>query len=540
MKKAKKLTGILLLVAMLFMIAAPAMAVQTGTLTINGTTNGKTYELYKVLDLTQSGDAYSYTVNKDFAGFSIGAMGDKNLVEYIGTLKSDSDAISNLAQALVQYAIEKEISPADSVAANGTTATATLDYGYYVMNPAGGSKADGYYATMFSLNTLSGKNTVINVKTEYPTVDKQVQVDDENSASANAASIGDEITFTLTSKVPDLTGYRWYKFVAVDTLSAGLTYQSVTSIKIGSITLNKEDYTVTSKANDDDTTTIRFALPDFVEQNYGAGDEIVITYTAKLNDQASVGDANDNTAKLEYSNDPSYTQNHDRDNNDFGDEPKGESESSKTETYTTSLTIHKVDGDGEPLAGAKFRITGDGVNKVVIIRDVFEKNADGAYWKLTDGAYTTTDPTTEGIDQDKYDSTDTKYAKRTVTETIEKSETTNVEAYVDENGKLTFAGLGAGTYTISEIVTPDGYNNIPDFDITISFNATEKTFSATSSNGSVTDNGNLLSMNVVNQTGSVLPSTGGIGTTIFYAVGGVLVVGAGVLLITRKRMSVEK
>ena len=69
MKKAKKLTGILLLVAMLFMIAAPAMAVQTGTLTINGTTDGKTYELYKVLDLTQSGNAYSYTVNEDFAGF---------------------------------------------------------------------------------------------------------------------------------------------------------------------------------------------------------------------------------------------------------------------------------------------------------------------------------------------------------------------------------------------------------------------------------------------------------------------------------------
>lgn len=537
MKKAKKLTGILLLVAMLFMIAAPAMAVQTGTLTIKGTTAGKTYELYKVLDLTQSGDAYSYTVNEDFAGFSMETMDDKNLVEYIGTLTSDSDAISNLAQALVKYAIEKGISPADRVAANSATATATLDYGYYVMNPAGGSEAAGNYATMFSLNTLSGKNTVINVKAEYPTVDKQVQVDDENSASANAASIGDEITFTLTSKVPDLTGYKWYKFVAVDTLSAGLDYGEVKSITVGKSTLDASAYTVNESA---DGKTIRFILHDFVAARYTAGDTIVITYTATLNEQASVGTANDNTAKLEYSNDPSYTQNHDRDNNDFGDEPKGESESSKTETYTTSLTIHKVDGDGEPLAGAKFRITGDGVNKVVTTGDVFVEDETGAYWKLTDGTYTTTNPATEGIDQDKYDSTDIKYTKRTVTETIEKSETTNVEAYVDENGKLTFAGLGEGTYTISEIVTPDGYNSIPDFDITISFNADTEEFTLKNDNGDSLSSGKLLSMDVVNQTGSVLPSTGGIGTTIFYAVGGVLVVGAGVLLITRKRMSVEK
>ena len=280
-----------------------------------------------------------------------------------------------------------------------------------------------------------------------------------------------------------------------------------------------------------------------VVAGYTAGDEIVITYTATLNEQASVGTANDNTAKLEYSNNPSYTQKNEKGDNDFDtdeDEPRGESAESKTETYTTSLTIHKVDGDGEPLTGAAFRITGDGVKKVVTTGDVFVENTAGAYWKLTDGTYTTTDPTTEGIDQSKYASSEVKYAKTTVTETIDASQNANVEAYVDDNGQLTFAGLGAGTYTISEIVTPDGYNSIADFTVTISFDANEKTFSATSSNGSVTDSGNLLSMNVVNQTGSVLPSTGGIGTTIFYAVGGVLVVGAGVLLITRKRMSVEK
>lgn len=205
------------------------------------------------------------------------------------------------------------------------------------------------------------------------------------------------------------------------------------------------------------------------------------------------------------------------------------------------MTIQKQDGAGKALTGAAFRISGGGVKKVVTTGDVYVESTDGAYWKLTDGTYTTTDPNTDGIDTSKYASEDTRYAKEETTTIDGTLENVNVEAFVDENGQLTFAGLGAGTYTISEIVTPDGYNSIPDFTVTISFNANDKTFSATSSNStSVSPNGNLLSMIVVNQSGSTLPSTGGIGTTIFYVVGGVLVVGAGVLLITRKRMSVEK
>lgn len=392
---------------------------------------------------------------------------------------------------------------------------------------------------MFSLNTLSGNDITINVKATYPTVEKKVIVN-ENDVSANAASIGDELTFTLTSKVPDLTGYAWYKFVAVDTLSTGLTYKGVESIKIGDVTLTENaGYTV---SQDGQTQTIRFIFSDFVDAEYTAGDAIVITYTATLNEQAVVGTSNDNTAKLEYSNDPSYTQDNDYTDSDFGvNEPKGESANSTTETYTTSLTIQKQDGAGKALTGAAFRISGGGVKKVVTTGDVYVESTDGAYWKLTDGTYTTTDPNTDGIDTSKYASEDTRYAKEETTTIDGTLENVNVEAFVDENGQLTFAGLGAGTYTISEIVTPDGYNSIPDFTVTISFNANDKTFSATSSNStSVSPNGNLLSMIVVNQSGSTLPSTGGIGTTIFYVVGGVLVVGAGVLLITRKRMSVEK
>ena len=123
------------------------------------------------------------------------------------------------------------------------------------------------------------------------------------------------------------------------------------------------------------------------------------------------------------------------------------------------------------------------------------------------------------------------------------SEDISVEAFVNAEGKLTFAGLGEGTYTITEIVTPEGYNRIDPFKVTISFNAADKKFTATAneSNTVSSDNsGNTLSMNVVNQSGGVLPGTGGIGTTMFYLLGALLVICAGVLLVTRTRMRHSK
>ena len=554
MKLRNKLFTMLLACIMLVAMAVPAFAsAQTGTLTINGTTAGKTYDLYKVLDLTQSGDAYSYTVNENFENFTYdGITETADLVDLIKGKTASSADLSNLAKALVEYAVKNKINPAKSVEATASTATTNLDYGYYVMNPRGGSSASGNYATMFSMSTLSGKDTTIYVKAVYPTVEKKI-VDGDQNLDANSASIGDDVTFKMTSKVPDLTGYKWYKFVANDTLSAGLTYKGITSITVGTQTLTEDtDYIVSQ-----DGQTIRFILKDLVKdlvaEKYTEGDEIVIKYTATVNDKAAVGTdkGNENTATIEYSNDPSYTQEHDSTEDDFDkDEPKGESGESKTKTYTTELTINKVDGDGNALTGAAFRITGNGVKQVVTTGDVYVEDNNGTYWKLTDGTYTTTDPSTEGIDQSKYESTTQKYNKKTKTTLAGVGEATNdtkyVEAFVNENGKLTFTGLGAGTYTISEIVVPDGYNKIDDFTVTIGFgqNAESNTYeftAETTKNNTVTvGEDGKLSMNVVNQSGAVLPSTGGMGTTIFYILGGVLVVGAGVLLITRRRINAEK
>jgi len=569
MRKAKKLTALMLLAAFVFAFIVPvtAMAETTsGTITINDedkTKVGKDYDLYKIFDLTYDGTGenlkVAYTIADKWTNFFIGdtAPGKDYLVDtnsgelnqvkittesgtvtkYINITESN---IATFAEKALSYATTITSDATKPVAASGKTVVDGLDLGYYLVYPRGASgKLDGQ-ASICSLNSTAPSATV-DLKAVYPTIEKKVE-----DAKVNEASIGDDITFTLTSKVPDLTGYKWYKFVAVDTLSAGLTYKEVTSIKIGDTELVPADETATKKYEvKADGQTIRFVLPDFVAGHYTTDADIVITYKATLNENANIGTANGNSAKLEYSNNPSYTQNNEKGDNDFDEtEPKGESATSETETFTTSLQInkiHKVNGVAQPLTGAAFRITGAGVHKVITTGDVYvEDNTKGTYWKLKDGTYTTDNPATEGMNQDKYASTTIKYAKKASTTIDGTTENVNVEAFVDENGHLTFAGLGEGTYTISEIVVPDGYNKIDDFTVTIDFDETAKTFSLAKNGETIESGKTTLSMDVENQSGTLLPSTGGIGTTIFYVVGAALVLGAGVLLVTKKRMTGQR
>lgn len=542
-------------------------AAQTGNLTINGTTTGQKYALYKVLNLTQSGDNYSYTVTDDFKGFSADitlggtttTVKGESLGENLKNASMTSESLSVLAKKLAEYADASNITAAKTITGAGSesnedesvtvTTVSGLDYGYYLLVPFGTSGPKDDYATMFSLNTLSGNDTAIYVKGVYPTVDKTIG---DSGAASNAASIGDEVEFTLTSAVPDMTGYDKYFFIANDTLSRGLDFDSISEVKIGSTILTQDTsenhntadtgYYLVKTDNADGTEALKIVFKNFVQYRTQADAAISIKYTAILNESAAVGAENTNEATITYSNDPTAT--YQGENEPAGNEPVGESASSTTKTYTTSLTINKVDGTNNALTGAAFRITGNGVNKVITTGDVYVvDNENGSYYKLVDGTYTLTDPNGENIDQTKYDSTTTKYEKKTETTLTGKGENSvNVEAFVNSAGQLTFSGLGEGTYTISEIVTPDGYNSIADFNVTITFDANTGTFSATATGGNTVsvNNDNILSMNVVNQSGSTLPSTGGIGTTMFYILGALLVICAGVLLITRTRMHHSK
>ena len=554
MKQYKKLISLLLTVAVLAAMVVNVFAVQTGQLTISGTTKGETYALYKVLHLTQSGGNYSYTVTDSFKNFSaeIAINGESELItgETLGDKLENQDNstfLSTLAQKLAEYALDEDnsVTAAKKVTGGeGTTKVDGLEYGYYLLIPFGASGPKENYATMFSLNTLSGNDTNIVVKGVYPTLEKTVG---NNNAAVNAASIGDEVTFTLTSEVPDMTGYNKYFFNIEDTLSAGLDFQSISEIKIGDTALSEDKtenhdgdggYYFSKTDNADGTETLKIVFKNFIQYKTSAGESISIKYSAALNENALIGGANTNSAKLIYSNDPSTAYSGDEPN---ADDPKGETTSSKTETYTTSLTINKVDGSNKALTGAAFSIEGNGVKKVVTTGDVYVKSENGTYYKLKEGNYTTTAPTESN--ESLYESTTQKYEKKDSCVLDNLSEDISVEAFVNAEGKLTFAGLGEGTYTITEIVTPEGYNRIDPFKVTISFNAADKKFTATAneSNTVSSDNsGNTLSMNVVNQSGGVLPGTGGIGTTMFYLLGALLVICAGVLLVTRTRMRHSK
>ena len=145
----------------------------------------------------------------------------------------------------------------------------------------------------------------------------------------------------------------------------------------------------------------------------------------------------------------------------------------------------------------------------------------------------------ETDNSDDYDSIETKYTKTTSVVAKGNGETkTDVVGTVGNDGTVTFKGLGAGEYTITETKTLPGYNTIEPIKFTLTFNAETNTFVSDNKNVTVGED-NMLDTSIVNQKGSLLPSTGGIGTTIFYIIGGILVVGAAILLITKKRMSSE-
>ena len=313
---------------------------------------------------------------------------------------------------------------------------------------------------------------------------------------------------------------------------------------------------------------------------------ITVKYKAQVDEDAVIGkDGNDNKAKLTYSNNPTDTGN----GEGTPDEPKnpqGTTPEIHTKTYVTAIKLIKYDAQNTTkyLEGAQFQITATNLlNTVIESGERFQKSPEtpggaayvaktvtdpitgsevakevvesGTYYKLNDGTYTTTAPSTgnEGL----YESTTDTYVKVTGTWVVTKpaSGTATYIATTDSNGNIQFTGLKAGEYTITELIAPDGYNLLTKpLEVTISANYkltaitdTEDTdkvsavckWSAVDADNNelnLDENNNIIEVEVPNNSGTTLPSTGGIGTTIFYVIGAILVIGAGVVLITRRRM----
>lgn len=523
--------------------------------------------------------------------------------QVVKKISEESDMFTFAAAALKEAKGENPDAPkikpytatADENASSVTISN--LPLGYYVVEDEG----EATPISALILDTTNPNVTAV-IKADKPSVDKKIDgtkdTDDSTTGDVeyNNAAVGDDVPYKVSSKVPDMTGYTKYYFVVNDTLSKGLTFNDDVAIKIGNETLTRiyynegkyyskavydeekktwnyeeeveesgeksKKYIVTETKQDDGTTKVEIVFINFIQYNTHDGDrkdsngndipgdvgkEILITYSATVNEGAVIGVAgNPNKVTLTYSHDPNQKDDGDPENPDkpTPTSPTGTTPEEETRTYVTDIELIKVDPQGNRLTGAEFKIEGTKLNTVLVRTDVYTEDANGTYWKLKDGSYTTDDPNAEGMDQSKYESTNTKYTKGIETTTIEKAENVTYTGTVGADGVLCFEGLSAGTYTITEIKAPNGYNLLKDpITVTIGFTApvapsTDCTWNYTGTD--VVNDTNTNHVTVTNQTGSELPSTGGTGTTLFYLIGGILVLVAGVLLVTKKRMSAEK
>lgn len=555
MKAIKKWTTMALALIMMFALALPAGAAgDNNTLTITSKTSGHTFQAYQVFD----GDYYegvlsNVTWGDDVDGVALLAAlkADGNLGTHFtncttathvaevlsgegSPFTDNSELLDDLADVVSNHlkASHTDSGAPSGQAPNFTYTITGLKDGYYFVNEADMSNANNNAYTKFMLQVVG--DTTVAAKADVPTIDKSFA----EGGNQGDASIGDEINFKLTSKVPNMDGYDKYFFVVHDTLSTGLSFkEGSVAVKVGTETLTpNDDFTVTHS-----NQTLKIVLNDFIQYKESQPNaNIEITYTATLNENAVVGvEDNPNDVYLVYSNNPNVVYN--GDNEPSGDDPVGETPHDRTYTYVTGLELKKVDADGNALTGAQFQLSGTTLNTVLVYKDQFTLDDEGTYWKLKDGTYTTTAPS--GNDE-LYESTTDKYTRERVKDTVQNAGTTNATGTVGDDGILRFDGLSAGTYTITEMVAPDGYNLLDEpIQITISWSAPSTeggdcTWTVSGVQGATVQNG-IITMTIENDKGSTLPETGGIGTTIFYVVGGILVVGAGVLLVAKKRMNAD-
>lgn len=585
MKHTKKLASLLLALVLAFALAVPAFAAETSTLTIN-TTAGHTYSVYQLL----KGDVANLT----------GGQGTLSNVTAGDNLKSGVAVDTFLTAIIDKTGAElgdtaySYVSGTAKYTVNGTgnAENTTVENGYYLVvdaYTASGDKPTNGSDTASRYMVAVVGPTTMEPKTSTPSIDKKIIDTDANAAidgenkKTDTAAIGDTIEYEITGTVPNTEGYKYYYYVVHDTLSKGLTLnESSFEIKVGSKTLTEyvksdkntvaatsENYYLYVTHNGDGTTTFVLALEDLktlvdtANNGVSVGSAISIKYKATVNDSAVIGtNPNTNTAKLEYSNNPGNSERKDTEGKPGTPgtgTATGEGPDLITKTYVTELTILKVDQDGKKLKGAEFTLTGDNLNKVIVETNTTFREATGTetaeYYKLTNGTYTKTAPSSapqgqEGYNADKYESTTPGYVRVTTitTSTAAAGDPKAIVGTVSAEGYVIFTGLNAGTYTLTETKTPAGYNTIAPITFIISATQSESTNVA---GGTIAWSSNkdeikldaangVFDATIVNKAGTQLPSTGGMGTTLFYVLGGVLVVGAVVLLITKKRMGAEQ
>lgn len=475
-------------------LPAKAFAVGEGAMLTVESSNaaflGKTVKAWKMFDAKANADgsAATYTLVDGWKPFfvSLGLTDDDTLsqraFEHVKSL-DDSAKQNDFALKAFKWATGKP-APVTVTSSSGAAtgpgvdgkyqASFTgLDFGYYVMSPDTNVERD----TMLVNVTKTDEDT-INLKSVFPTVDKTV--DNKNHASAQ---VGDELTFTLTSTLPNAKDYRTYTFKFKDKMSNGLTYvdDSVSVwIEGEQSQVDAQRYTVSKDTPEKGNLVIELSDYKTNYQKY-AGKKITVTYRALINESAAViNQDNPNSATVEYTTDPTTGG-------------TGESEESKVHTYTFGFDIDKVDGANvqTKLEGAVFELhTADGV-KIPLV-------------KVQDGVFRPAKQREDAVADD--------------------------QVKTDFNGKLQFVGLEQGTYQLVETVAPDGYNKLAD-PIKVIISATYNPDGMLNRWKADVENGSALNgthvIKVENNKGALLPDTGGMGTVIF-TVAGIAIIAGGI------------
>ena len=456
-----------------------------GKITINNALVGETYEIYQILKLESytKDKAYAYTAAEGWEAFLNETETKKylsvNEEGYVSWIANDeAETIAKFARYALDYAQENHISVTQSQEAKSTTIE-------FLGKDSKGLEL-GYYLVDSSTGALCSLDTtdnevVIREKNTVPTVDKTVE-ENGQYGDKNTADIGDVVKF----KTEITVGAGAQNYVLYDKMSDGLTYKSITKVELvsGETTteLSSSDYEMKSVAGTDFDFIMDFNAE--LEKTLKANDVIVVYYTAILNERAVVEEnGNENATRLVY-----------------GDGT--ETEYDYTYTYTFKFNLVKENAQNEQLTGAEFELYAvDKTTKINLVQE-------------DDGTY------------------------RVATE-----EETKVEGFTSANifaGSVIIKGLDEATYYLKEITPPNGYNLLADFvEVIVTANYDDEGVSTTLVSGAkdelVTYDQDKVT--VINTTGNELPSTGGMGTVLFLTIGSLMVLGFGVLLVTKLRMA---
>lgn len=501
MKLFKKLASFILAFAMVMAIAMPSVVMAAdgkSTITIDGATAGSEYVAYKLFDATDDGNGhFSYTVNskyeavlKEVTGKTSGA----EIVKYLNGIKDNAAAVREFADKV--YAKVKDMT-VDYTATNGTFAD--VDQGYYLIAQTKIGTNEAYSLVM--LGTAGKKALTVTPKTGVPTFEKKIKEKNDSTGvesdwqDASDYDIGDKVPFKLTGTVSDkYDNYKTYYYAFHDKMDDTLQFNSNSVVvKINGNEIDKSKYTLNTTTSDGCTFEVIFN--DLKTVSPTKPENVTVEYTATLKDTAKLGsEGNFNKGKLEFNNNPYYE-------GEGKPEKPGETPWDEVVVFTYKLIANKTDGQGNALAGAGFTLY------------KFDKDTN-AYVKVKE---------------------------------IEAGKTTKFE----------FTGADAGKYKLVETTVPDGYNKADDlvFEVKGTYEAVNNTDSLKApaltkleildeKGNSITGEDKVFTTNLVdgtattnikNLTGSELPSTGGMGTTVLYAAGTLMILAAAAFLVMKKK-----